>query len=383
LRLAPFVLEVFYMTRLFEMTEIKGMRLANRFVRSATWEGMAGEDGACTARLVEVYRSLAEGQVGLIITSHAYVRKDGQAGLFQIGIYDDYLKDGMTQVTEVVHEAQGRIVAQISHAGFFANSKLSGVTPLAVSPAEKYGKSPRRILTEKEIHEIAVSFGQAARRAKDAGFDGIQLHGAHGYLMSQFLSPAFNKRTDSYGGAVENRARALIETLAEVRSAVGRDYPVLIKLNSEDFLEEGLALDDSLKVGRMLQEAGIDAIEVSGGTIVSKNLEPSRPGIKSEEKEAYFRTASKAFKDALDVPIILVGGIRSPSLAEELLAEGYADYLAMSRPFIREPDLVKRWASGDRSKSRCLSDNQCFQPGRAGEGVYCMTEKKEKQEKRI
>src|SRR5512139_1676511 len=112
------------MPKLFEATEIKGMKLANRFVRSATWEGMAGEDGACTPRLVEVYRRLAEGQVGLIITSHAYVRKDGQAGLFQIGIYDDYLKDGMTQVTEVVHEARGRIVAQISHAGFFANSKL-------------------------------------------------------------------------------------------------------------------------------------------------------------------------------------------------------------------------------------------------------------------
>ena len=369
------------MSRVFETTEIKGMRLANRFVRSATWEGMATADGECTPRLVEVYCRLAEGQVGLIITSHAYVRKDGQAGLFQLGIYDDRLKDGMKQITKAVHGAKGTVVAQISHAGFFANSKLSGVTPLAVSPAEKYGKSPRTILTEKEIHEIAVSFGQAARRVKDAGFDGVQLHGAHGYLMSQFLSPAFNRRTDSYGGAVENRARALTETLGEVRAAVGRDYPVLIKLNCEDFLEQGLTLDDSLKVGGMLQEAGIDAIEVSGGTIVSGNLGSSRPGIKSEEKEAYFRVASKAFKAALDVPIILVGGIRSPNLAEKLLAEGVADYFSMSRPFIREPDLVKRWASGDRSKSRCLSDNLCFEPGRAGEGVYCVTEKKEKEKK--
>ena len=369
------------MSRVFETTEIKGVQLANRFVRSATWEGMATADGECTLRLVEVYRRLAEGQVGLIITSHAYVRKDGQAGLFQLGIYDDHLMEGMKQMTKAVHGAKGKIVAQISHAGFFSNSKLSGVTPVAVSPAEKYGKSPRTIMTEKEIHEIAVSFGQAARRVKDAGFDGVQLHGAHGYLMSQFLSPAFNRRTDSYGGAVENRARALTETLGEVRASVGRDYPVLIKLNCEDFLEQGLTLDDSLKVGGMLQEAGIDAIEVSGGTIVSGNLGSSRPGIKSEEKEAYFRVASKAFKAALDVPIILVGGIRSPNLAEKLLAEGVADYFSMSRPFIREPDLVKRWASGDRSKSRCLSDNQCFEPGRAGEGVYCVTEKKEKEKK--
>jgi len=369
------------MPRLFETTEIKGMKLANRFVRSATWEGMATEDGGCTPRLVEVYRRLAEGEVGLIITSHAYVRKDGQAGLFQLGIYDDHLKDGLKQLVKAVHLAKGKIVAQISHAGFFANPKLSGMTPLAVSPAEEFGKSPRRILTEKDIHEIVVSFGEAATRAKEVGFDGVQLHGAHGYLMSQFLSPAFNKRTDSYGGAVENRARALIETLGEVRSAVGKDYPVLVKLNSEDYLEGGLTLGDSLKVGRMLQDAGIDAIEVSGGSVVSGTLSPSRLGIKSEEKEAYFRAASKAFKEALDVPIILVGGVRSPDLAEKLLEQGYADYFSMSRPVIREPGLVKRWASGDRSKARCLSDNQCFGPGVKGEGVYCVTEKKEKEKK--
>jgi len=291
------------------------------------------------------------------------------------------LIDGLRQMVKAVHGAKGKIVAQIAHAGFFANSKLSGMTPVAVSPAEEFGKSPKRILTEKDIHEIAVDFGEAARRAKDAGFDGVQLHGAHGYLMSQFLSPVFNKRTDSYGGTVENRARALILTVREVRNTVGKGYPVFIKLNSQDYLQGGLTLSDSVKVGAMLQESGIDAIEVSGGTPVPGNPGPSKPGIKSEEKEAYFRTASKEFKEKLEVPIILVGGIRSPNLAEKLLAEGYADYFSMSRPFIREPDLVKRWASGDRSRSRCVSDNQCFDPGRAGEGVYCVTEKKEKEKR--
>ena len=364
------------MPRLFETTEINGIEMANRFVRSATWEGMAADNGACTTRLAEVYRRLAAGQVGLVITSHAYVRKDGQAGLFQLGIDDERMKEGLGQLVRAVHGEGGKIVAQISHAGFFANPKLSGVAPFAVSPAERYGKSPRRILTEKNIHEIIVSFGQAARRAKDAGFDGVQLHGAHGYLMSQFLSPVFNKRTDSYGGAVENRARALVETLEEVRRAVGKQYPVLIKLNSEDFLEGGLTLADSLKVGKMLQDGGIDAIEVSGGTVVSGILNPSRSGLKSEDKEAYFRDASKAFKEALDVPIMLVGGVRSIDVAEKLLDQGVADYFSMSRPLICEPDLVKHWASGDRNKSRCLSDNQCFGPGIAGEGVYCVTEKK-------
>ena len=352
------------------------MKLANRFVRSATWEGMATVDGACTPRLVEVYRRLAEGQVGLIITSHAYVRRDGQAGLFQLGIYDDHLKDGLRLIVEAVHAAKGKVVVQLAHAGIFADPELSGMTPVAVSPSEQYANSPSRNLTEKDIREIAVSFGRAARRAKEVGFDGVQLHAAHGYLMSQFLSPLFNRRTDQYGGTAENRTRALIETAASVRDEVSSEYPVLIKLNSEDFLEGGLHVDDSIKAGVLLQEAGVDAIELSGGTFLSGKFSPSRAGIHSQDKEAYFRTASKAFKEALDVPIILVGGIRSPDLAEKLLEQGVADYFSMSRPFIREPELVKRWASGDRSKARCLSDNQCFGPGRAGEGVYCVTEKK-------
>lgn len=370
------------MSKLFETTEINGMQLTNRFVRSATWEGMAAEDGACTPRLVEVYRRLAEGQVGLIITSHAYVRKDGQAGHFQLGIYDDHLKDGLRRMVEAVHEAKGKVVIQVAHAGVLANSKLSGVAPALVSPVEEFAVSSGKILTKKDIHEIAVSFGRAAKRAKDVGFDGVQLHAAHGYLMSQFLSPALNKRTDSYGGPVENRARALIETLQEVRSAVGSNYPVLIKINSQDDLEGGLEVSDSVKVGAMLQENGIDAIEVSGGTPLPGSTRPSRLGVNTEENEAYFRTASKAFKEALQVPIILVGGIRSLGLAEKLLEQGVADYFSMSRPFIREPGLVKRWASGDCGKARCLSDNQCFKPGMAGEGVYCLTEKKEKEKTR-
>jgi 2,4-dienoyl-CoA reductase-like NADH-dependent reductase (Old Yellow Enzyme family) len=281
---------------------------------------------------------------------------------------------------EVVHEAKGKVVVQLAHAGILANPKLSGMPPLAVSPVERFTTSPVESLTEKGIHELAAAFGKAARRAKDVGFDGVQVHAAHGYLMSQFLSPAFNRRTDSYGGAVENRARALIETLQEVRSAVGRDYPVLVKMNNEDYLEGGLTLSDSVRVGAMLQDNGIDAIEVSGGTLASGPLRPSRGGIKSEDREAYFRTASRAFKEKLDVPILLVGGVRSPRLAEKLLAEGYADYFSLSRPLIREPALVKRWASGDLSKARCLSDNQCFAPGLEGKGVYCVTEQKEQGE---
>ena len=366
------------MSEMFEATEINGMKLSNRFVRSATWEGMAEDNGACSPKLINLMRQLARGDVGLIITSHAYIREDGQAGPWQLGIYNDALIQGLSEMTQAVHDHGGKIVLQAAHAGFFAHAKLTGQTPLAPSHVEGMAKSPRKEMTLDDIQEIVMAFGEAASRAKEAGFDGVQIHSAHGYLLSQFLSPAFNQRTDEYGGSVENRAKLLLEVLQRVRDDVGADFPVLVKMNSQDFLDGGLTLEDSLKVGAMLQAGGIDAIELSGGTLVSGKLSPSRMGIKSEEKEAYFREPAKAFKEALKVPIIMVGGNRSFQLAERLVAQGYTDYVSMSRPFIREPDLIKRWASGDLRKATCVSDNQCFGPGMAGEGIYCVVEKKQK-----
>ncbi len=367
------------MSKLFETTEIAGMKMANRFVRSATWEGMAAEDGSCTPKLRELMAKLAEGGVGLIITSHAYVRPDGQAGPWQLGIYKDELIDGLREMTSAVHDHGGRIALQISHSGIMANAKLTGQSPLAPSNVEGFGKAPAREMTVDDIRDIVEAFTQAARRAKEAGFDGIQLHGAHGYCLCQFLSPAFNKRKDGYGGSVENRARMLLEVLQGVRAIVGQDFPILVKMNCQDFLDGGLTLEDSIKVGTMLEAKGINAIELSGGTLSSGKLNPSRTGIQTEDKEAYFKEAAKAFKEKLSVPLILVGGMRSFQLTERLIDEGYADYISMSRPFIREPALVNRWASGDLSKAVCLSDNQCFGPARAGEGIYCVVEKKEKE----
>lgn len=366
------------MSRLFEETEINSMKLLNRFVRSATWEGMATTEGTVTPRLVTMMAELAAGGVGLIISSHAYVRKDGQAGPFQLGIYDDTLVKGLEDMTTAVHAQKGKIVAQLAHAGLFSNTKLSGQAPVAVSALEEYGHAAREVMEREDIKALVEAFRLAAGRAKDAGFDGVQLHAAHGYLLNQFLSPAFNKRKDNYGGTVENRSRAVLEILHAVKDTVGKNYPLLIKMNSEDFLEGGVTLQDSLRIGALLREAGIDAVELSGGTFLSGKFGPSRGGIKSEDREAYFREAAKAFKEKLRIPVILVGGVRSFPVAEKLVDEGYADYISMSRPFIREPDLVKRWASGDRAKAQCLSDNQCFGPGMAGDGVYCVTKKKEK-----
>jgi len=366
------------MSKMFETTEINGMRLANRFVRSATWEGMAAEDGACSPALAELMAGLAKGKVGLIITSHAFVKKDGRAGPWQLGIYDDSLIQSLKQMTKEVHDEGGRIVVQISHAGVLAMPELTGKTPMGPSQVEGFPKSPHKGMSVKEIKEVVDAFEQAANRARESGFDGVQIHAAHGYLLSQFLSPAFNKRTDDYGGPVVNRTRALMEVLWKVRSAVGDDFPVLVKMNSEDFLDGGLTLADSVEVGAMLQENGIDAIELSGGTLLSRKLSPSRMGIDSEEKEAYFREAARSFKKELRVPLILVGGNRSLQVSEKLVEEKYADYISMARPFIREPDLIKCWESGDLRRAACISDTKCFAPARAGEGIYCVVEKKQK-----
>ena len=366
------------MTKLFTPSEINNMKLSNRFVRSATWAAMAADDGSSTPQLVDLMVNLAKGGVGLIITGHAYVRQDGQAGPWQLGIYKDELVPGLQTIAQAVHERGGKIILQLAHAGFYAKSALTRQTPLAPSKVEGLLKSPRKEMSIRDIKEMADSFGEAARRAKKAGFDGVQIHSAHGYLLSQFLSPFFNRRTDEYGGEIQNRARALLEVLQTVRNVVGRNYPILVKLNSQDFIENGLKLEDSVRVGSMLLEGGIDGIELSGGLLTSPKFGPSRMGITSKNREAYFRDEASYFKENINVPLILVGGIRSYHVADQLVDEGVADYISMCRPFIREPDLINRWRSGNLRKATCISDNKCFSPAMAGEGIYCVTEKKEK-----
>ena len=367
------------MPDLFESTKIRELELANRFIRSATWEGMAAEDGVCTPRLINLMTQLAEGQVGLIITSYAYIRRDGQNALGQLGIHKDELIQGLKKMTEAVHGKGGKIILQIVHAGFFANPKITKQIPIAPSAIQGLSKSPRKEMTFQDVQEIVEAFGLTARRAKDANFDGVQIHAAHGYLLNQFLSPFFNHRTDMYGGKIENRARVLMEVLQSVREAGGSDFPILIKINSNDFLDGGFTLDESIEVGIMLAENGIDAIELSGGTMIPGKTPPSQKGINTEVKEAYFLQAAKAFKKSVDIPLILVGGIRSYGVAETIVKDGIADYVAMSRPLIREPGLIGRWKAGDLRKATCISDNKCFNAAMGGEGLCCVVEREMKQ----
>ena len=360
------------MPKLFDLTQFKNLKLANRFIRSATWEGLADENGACTSKLVNRIVELARGGVGLIITGHTYVHQDGQATPYQLGVDKDERIDGLRKMTDAVHREGGRIMMQLAHGGLRADPQLTRTMPLGPSTGEGLVKSPGREMTTADIQQLVTSFGQAAQRAKTAGFDGVQIHGAHGYLLSQFLSPAFNQRTDEYGGTVENRVRIILEVLQNIRQAVGHDYPILVKINSEDFLGNGLNLTDFLQAAVLLAEAGIDGIEVSGGTFLSGRLVPFRKDITFEREQAYFRKASRALKKMSDISVILVGGIRSYLLAERLVDEGVMDHIAMCRPFIREPMLIKRWQSGDLRKATCISCNGCLAPARSGQGILCV-----------
>jgi 2,4-dienoyl-CoA reductase-like NADH-dependent reductase (Old Yellow Enzyme family) len=365
------------MSKLFESSTINGMQLANRFVRSATWEGMAAEDGMVTPRLIETMTALAQGGVGLIISSHAYISPEGQATPWQIGIYKDELIPGLQKMASAIHASGGRVVMQLAHGGNFAMEKLTGQPALVVSDFEGLASSQRHEIGPQDVQKLIRAFTAAALRAKSAGYDGVQLHSAHGYLLSQFLSPLFNRRQDDYGGDIHRRTKIHVEVLQALREVVGPDYPILIKMNCRDFQEGGLSLKESLQAAAMLAEAGLDAIELSGGLLTGGKLSPTRPGIDSVAKEAYFQEELRAFKKAINIPLILVGGIRSFEIAERLVADGTADYISMSRPFIREPDLINRWKAGDRRKAECTSDNLCFRPGFKGEGIYCVTRKRE------
>jgi 2,4-dienoyl-CoA reductase-like NADH-dependent reductase (Old Yellow Enzyme family) len=254
------------MSVLFEPAVINHMSLPNRFVRSATWEAMATTDGICTSRLIDMMAKLAEGDVGLIVTGHSYVSREGQAGPWQMGIHNEATLPGLTQMAEAVRRQGGKIAVQLAHAGAVANTSLSGTEAIGPSVIQENDKAPCREMNQEDIERIVSAFGEAAARAKRSGFDAVQIHAAHGYLLSQFLSPATNHRTDLYGGTLSNRARITLEVLRSVRHSVGPDYPVLIKINSEDFVEGGFSVEEMLEFSALLEEAGVDAVELSGAT---------------------------------------------------------------------------------------------------------------------
>ena len=362
------------MQKLFEITKINQMKLNNRFVRSATWEGLANSDGSCSEEIIDMMVDLAKGQIGLIIGSHAYVSPTGQSHVRQLGIYDDHLIDSYKRMVEKVHNEGCKIILQINHAGGRALVQMKDNKQFGPSAMEVADYDCREI-TISEVVQTVEDFKNAAIRAKKAGFDGVQLHGAHGFLLSQFLSPFFNKRKDEYGGSLENRARLILEIIKAIRLELGRQFTVIIKLNSDDFVEGGFTPSEMVEVSALLEKADIDGVEMSGGTGLGRYSSSRIIKGDSKEDEVYYRNAAKLYKERIKVPLILVGGIRSFEVAKDLVEKEQTDYIALSRPLIREPGLIKRWRSGDTRKATCISCNQCFIPTRSGEGLYCVPDK--------
>ena len=359
--------------RLFSKGRIAGLITKNRLVRSATYEAAMTEDGRTTPDILTLYRNLGKGGVGTIITGHMAVQHEGKGGERQICIYDDRHIGEISKIAAEVRSAskECRIIAQITHAGrqvLHDNTVAECVGPSAV-PSPILKKSARA-LTRNEIDNIVTCFSDAITRVQKAGYDGVQLHGAHGYLLSSFLSAYTNRREDEYGGSLEGRVAIVKQIVERARTTVG-DFPILIKINCTDHIEGGVNEQNFPRMTKALEAIGIDAIEVSGGMWDCLNrtqeelgfyplpIPESRTRIKSLEKQSYYVGSAEGLD--LNIPVIVVGGHRHVESLEEIIQRGKINFLSLSRPLISEPDLPNRWIEGQGSpKADCVSCNSCL-----------------------
>jgi len=350
---------------LFEKTTIGGIEVRNRVMRSATATFMADEKGYVTPRVKEVYKQLSEGEIGLIIFEDTGV---GELTLESkhLMIGNDSYIEGYKEIVDQIHTDGGKTIIQLSHSGILRKGEEM------VNVTDGFDEN---LITQEDISEIVELYGKAALRAKKAGFDGVQIHAAHGYFLTKFLSPFFNRRNDEYGGSVEKRARVVVEILNNIKAKCGAEYPVFLKLNSSDFMKEENTntLTEAKQIAILLDKAGIDVIEVSGG-VAGGVYGPARNKIFKKENEAYHKENAIEIAKIVSVPVIVVGGFRSLEVAEEILEEQNVEALSLSRPLVREPHLVKRWKAGDRSKALCVSCNACFNM----DGAICAFNKKKR-----
>ncbi len=326
---------------IFDKVDAGGITAKNRIMVAATWHAMSDNEGHVTPEIVEIYRELAKGGVGIIDFESTGVRDlDGRAqGVVRLD--RDELIPEFAKLVEAVHEEGTPIIVQLA-LNKFLRQEEDGLYYVPVA-----------LITRDEIERLKYDFIAAAIRAKKAGFDGIQIHAAHGTLLGNFLSPDINLRKDEYGGSIENRARIVVEILHGIKKECGGDYHVCVKINSSDLGYGGFELPDCIGTCRHLEKEGIDAIEVSVNG-------PSFGGIKAGKNEAFLAENAKAIKAKVSVPVMMTGGLRSVETMNRLLEEDVADLFTLSRPLIREPGLVARWQSGDTAPAQCVSCNRCF-----------------------
>jgi len=377
----------------FKPLEISGIRFKNRIIRSATHEGMADETGIPDERLKKLYVSLAKGSAGAIITGFTGIRQDGKSSMHNMIMIDrDEVIPAFKEITDAVHEYNTPIIMQVAHCGRQTRSKSTGEPVKGVSPIRHkfFNEDLPHELTQSEINEIINGFVLAAIRAKNAGFDAIQLHAAHGFLLSEFLSSHSNRRNDQWGGSIKNRFRIVKEILERTKEKTD-GFPVFIKLNSHDSQKNGMIVDEAVAYAKMLEQAGCDGIEVSCGTIedglytirgeklpaeaalqytfkyeslpllVKKVAGPFLKAVVKQPKPLnnYNLDAAVKIRKAVNIPVMVVGGINSFDSIDKIINRHGIDLVSMSRPFIIQPDIVEKFKSGDLQKSKCIMCNFC------------------------
>jgi len=371
------------MSILFSPFNLARLEIKNRFIFSACEDNLPTEQGFVTDEIIKKDRRIAAGEVGLIISSHTAVHPLGKTRKRELGIYSDDMIPGLKNLVDAVHSKGSKIIFQLGHAGIQAPEKAIGQLPLGPSPSDKNIE-----MNDDQIQETILAFTRGASRSIEAGADGIQLHAAHGYLINEFLSPYFNRRSDSWGGSEENRFLFLGNIITEIKKILPGGVPLIIKLNSNDYTpEEGITPGLAVSYAKRLAQLNIDGLEVSCGTSsrspwnicrgdipvkeISKNFpESRRPGVettlnnlarKVKLKEGYNLEATQMIRPVMgNISLFAVGGFRHVSRMEEAIKNGHTDFISMCRPFIKEPYLVKHIREGKVKTASCTSCNKCF-----------------------
>jgi len=348
------------MKSIFDPINIGTIEVKNRIVRSATAEMKSDAEGRLTDGYAPIFESLAKGGVGVIITGMFGVDEYSGFGARTPNTYNEAFVSDFRKFADLVHAYGCKIIVQLVHSGAKAVPD-GGRLPYGPSDITLPRAKPAKAMTKQDIADLVESFAIAAVRCKEAGADGVQIHGAHGYLISQFLSPSTNKRTDEYGGAIENRGRILLEMLDAIREEAGNDFPVWIKINCKDLVEESITMEECIWLCAEMEKRGLDAIELSAGMGYGRDTSPSQR-IVDENDEGSFAPEALELADRVGIPVISTGGYRTPDVIERWLNKGKIEAIGLSRPLICEPDLVNRWEEGSREKARCISCSGCYRP---------------------
>ena len=356
---------------IYDPFKLANLTVKNRLIASATFE-YGADQGKISPRLIDYYGNLASGGSGLVITGQWGI--SAGAGIAPIMVetaYDQFVIDAR-KLTSEAHKNGALIFCQLNHGGY-RTFPAPGYDRMAVSEKEVAPGVVNREMTEADIKKVVADFGHAAARCREGGFDGVQIHAAHGYLLSTFLSPYFNKRADSYGGPIENRARILFEVYQAVRREAGQDFPVIVKLHFNDRVSPSISPQECLFVCKELERLGIDLIEVSSGVTNDGGPESFSPFIRIERDQGIFFGGADHIAKAVKVPVASVGGYRTPDFIEKALNEPSVTAISLCRPLIREPNLPNRWRT-DRSVAKCVSCDKCLKS--AGNGLLgCLAEK--------